>query len=117
MTTAFKAGDIVDTLYGRCRINRRKEDAWNGGAMFEATPLHWQLAQKCIPVFHLNAESMALVSFIAGTEIRCNYGGKGVIREVRSTPAAKHYIVTLKSWRLAQGQSPILYLDPASVAF
>jgi hypothetical protein len=36
---------------------------------------------------------------------------------VRSTPAAKHYIVTLKSWRLAQGQSPILYLDPASVAY
>ena len=111
----YKQGDVVDSLYGRARVDRRVADAPGGIAMYQCTPLHWTLAQKCIPVFNLNAESMNLVVLDKGTDVRTNYGGKGVIREIRSTPQAKHFIVTLKNWRLAQGQSPILYLEPASV--
>jgi hypothetical protein len=85
--------------------------------MYVCTPLHWRLAQKCIPVFHINSDYMKGVSLVAGTDIRTNYGGKGVIREVRSTEQAQHDIVTLKNWKLAQGQSPILYLEPGSVLY
>ena len=113
----FKDGDVVDCLYGRAKVDSRLPDAPDGTPMYRCTPLHWTLAQKCVPVFNLNSEWMKLVTLEKGTAVRCNYGGKGVIRDVRSTPSATHFIVTLKNWALAQGQSPILYLDPSSVSY
>jgi hypothetical protein len=112
---AFNVGDIVDSMYGRCRVDKKKEGT--KAEMYECTPLHWVLAQKCVPVFNLNVEGMKKVSLVKGTEVRCNYGGKGVINEVREVAGVKHYVVTLKNWQLAQGQSPTLYLDPQSVAY
>lgn len=116
MSGIFKNGDIVDCMYGRCKVNQQKSDS-NNTKMYQCTPLHWTLAQKCIPVFNLNEESMKLVTLSVGTDIRCPYGGKGTIKEIRAVGSIKHFIVTLKNWQLAQGQSPTLYLDPQSVVY
>ena len=107
----YAAGDIVDSMYGRCVVDSQK------GNLYSCTPLHWRLAQNCIPVFNLNPESMTRVSLVAGTDVRCNYGGKGTIKEVRVVNGIEHFIVSLKNWQLAQGQSPVLYLERQSVSF
>ena len=108
---AFQAGDIVDSMYGRCQVDSKK------GELYACTPLHWRLAQSCVPVFNLNPESMKKVELVAGTDVRCSYGGKGTISEVRNVANVLHYVVHLKNWQLAQGQSPILYLERNAVSF
>lgn len=108
----FAPGDIVDSMYGRCKV-----DSATSSSLFRCTPLHWRLAMSCVPVFNLNPESMKKVDLVAGTAVRTGYGGKGTIDEVRSVSGVLHYIVSLKTWKLAQGQSPILYLEKNSVSF
>jgi len=95
-------GNIIDCPYGRCKVMKRGE----APGMWECTPLSWSLAQNCLPHFHLNESSMQPVPLCVGDVIKCNYGGMGRIEEVR----ASDFVVTLDNWKLAQGQSPRLYL-------
>lgn len=85
--------------------------------LFSCIPLHWRLANSCVPIFNLNPDSMKKVELVPGTDVRCPYGGKGTLTEVRSVEGVLHYVVRLKNWQLAQGQSPILYLERNAVSF
>ena len=93
----------MDSQYGKARIDAVQQE----DAMYKCTPLHWTLAQQCVPCFHLNAASMQRVNFKAGDLVMCAYGGLGQIQSVRETD----FVITLKNWALANGKSPVLYLN------
>jgi len=99
-------GDVVDCMYGRCRVDEVRED----DGMVIATPLSWRLAAGQLPVFYLNKESVKPATVRVGDVVKCNYGGLGTVVEVREAD----FVITLQNWKLAQGQSPSLYLQRES---
>ena len=96
-------GEVVDCMYGRCRVDEVRADD-----MVKCTPLSWRLAAGQLPVFYLNKESVKPATVRVGDVVKCNYGGVGSVVEVRETG---DYVITLANWKLAQGQSPRLYLQ------
>ena len=103
-------GDVIDTAYGRAKIISRSRSS-DGKVMFKCTPVSWVLAQGCRPTFFLNQESISPALLREGDCVKCQYGGVGRIVEVREDD----YVVSLDNWKLAQGQSPKLYLSLAAL--
>jgi hypothetical protein len=86
--------------------NVRSQD---GVVIVEATK--WFLANNKPPVFYMNPADV-IPLFRVGDMISCSFG-KGEIKEVRNDGI---FVVTLANWALADGKSPILYLQESSIS-
>ena len=97
---------MVETPYGRCVVQETRPK-------LVCIPVAWELAEYSAsqPRFYMNDESISLVRYKVGDRVWSQYGGEGEIVEVRES----HYVVTLKNWRLADGKSPILYLQYSAI--
>lgn len=105
MQDSLYTNQIVSTPYGNGRVKQVRE------IHVEVEPLQWTLARAQKPVFYINKQAVSPLFFV-GDQVS-TFAGDGVIEAIRSEDAV--YIVTLHKWRLAQGQSPKLYLQKQSL--
>lgn len=101
-------GATVSTTFGPSRIL-----AIRGDGCHVAKPLHWTLANNSTPTLYLNSDSLDFTftpGFDKGDEVMTVYG-QGYIHEKRDKNIL---IVKLRDWKLAQGQSPTLFLAPSA---
>lgn len=103
-TSEFKVGDVVECMYGRCKVKAIR----SSDQMYQCIPTSWVLAQGSLPVFYLNLSSISALKLKVGDDIICNYGGVGKIEAIREQG---DFVIRLANWKLAQGQSPHLYLS------
>ena len=100
-------GATVLTTYGPARIEKIRPDHSH-----VARPINWKLANETVATLYLQPEAVVhhqSPGFIEGDEVMTVYG-QGYIHKIRE----HDLVVKLNHWKLAQGQSPTLYLDPAS---
>lgn len=98
---------LLDCLFvkGRGYIHAvRKED-------YVVKLFGWKLAQGQSPTCHLAPEAIKPL-FVVGQEVKTIYG-RGYIESVRLDKG--DYVVKLFGWKLAQKQSPTLYLAHDSI--
>ena len=101
----FQAGDAVHTVWGDGKVQScRAEDG-----LYIVLLDNWKLAQGQSPTLYLGADSMrkSAAIFNSGEAVRTVWGN-GTVQSYRATDGL--YIVLLDNWKLAQGQSPTLYL-------
>lgn len=72
---------------------------------------HWKLAQGQSPTCYLNADAIKPL-FTVGQAVKTIYG-RGYIESIRLQSG--DYVVKLDHWKLAQKQSPTLYLAHDSI--
>ena len=72
---------------------------------------HWKLAQGQSPTCYLNTDAIKPL-FTVGQAVKTIYG-RGYIESIRL--ASGDYVVKLDHWKLAQKQSPTLYLAHDSI--
>lgn len=104
----FRVAEVVDTAWGRARIDAIESTPGTPATIYHCTATKWRLAQDCLPRFHLNAEALSPAQYQVGDQVLCSYGGVGQITAVRGD---NDYVITLKSWALATGKSPVLFLN------
>ena len=108
--TKIAVGDTVTCAFGTGKIEEyRSEDM-----IYVVKLFNWKLAQGQSPTLYLNNDSFTVVTkpvIAVGETVTCAFG-TGKIEEYRS--ADKIYAVKLFNWKLAQGQSPTLYLNDSS---
>lgn len=75
-------------------------------------PTGWTMARETKPTFYLNPKDVKPL-FAVGSAIYTIFG-EGTIIEFRELDCM--YVVTLAKWKLAQGQSPSLYLQESSMS-
>lgn len=75
------------------------------------TASNWLLANNKPPIFYMNPASVVPL-FKCGDMISCTFG-KGEIKEIRNDGV---FVVTLANWFLADGKSPILYLQESALS-
>ena len=80
--------------------------------ILKVQPTGWTMARETKPTFFLNPKDVKPV-YVVGTHVFLTYG-EGIIIEFRE--ADNMYIVELLNWKLAQGQSPSLYLQESSLS-
>ena len=109
----FYAGEVISTPYGDCTVNSIRSATDHCGTSVCCTPTSWELAEysSSQPRFFMNPTSCTHKLLKVGDRVTCAYGGAGKISEVRDL----HYVVELLNWKLAQGQSPTLYLMHSAV--
>ncbi len=79
-----------------------------------AKPLNWFLANNTTATLFLQPEAVKLAqtpSFFEGDEVMTTYGQGYVV----SKREQGDYVVKLRNWKLAQGQSPTLYLAESAL--
>jgi hypothetical protein len=74
-------------------------------------PTTWKMAGEQKPTFYLNPKDVRPI-FRVGDAVRTVYG-PGQIVKIRETDG--FYVVHMRDWKLASGQSPVLYLDERSL--
>lgn len=95
----------VLTPYGVGKISElRSEDVI-------VIPSEWQMACGQKPTFYLNVKDVKPFYNI-NSSIRCSFGN-GKVVSIRTTDGI--YVVQLDTWQLADGKSPTLYLNEASI--
>ena len=110
----FKVFDIVSTVYGvGFVLEVRSTD-------YVVKLMNWKLAQGQSPTLYLAKESMRRIELVPavldtktvakGDNVVTVYGD-GFVESVRKDKS--DYVVRLNNWKLAQGQSPTLYLAKA----
>ena len=109
--SGFKVFDIVSTVYGVGFILEIREND------FVVKLMNWKLAQGQSPTLYLAKESLKKVTLKTveldtkivskGDNVVTVYGD-GFVESVRKDKS--DYVVKLNNWKLAQGQSPTLYL-------
>lgn len=97
-------GQDVFTPYGKGIIIRKRNND------IIVKPSNWYMASGQTPTFYLNPQDVKPV-FKVGDKVSSTFGS-GVINEIRQTDSV--YVVTLDSWFLATGKSPVLYLQSQS---
>ena len=114
----LKVGDNVSCSFGAGVLKGIRED----GAHI-VTLNNWALANGKSPVLYLNRASITSIDAApsssgyvsdiqVGQQVRCSFG-VGVLKGIREDGA---HIVTLDNWALANGKSPVLFLNRASVS-
>lgn len=104
-------GSTVKTFCGSAQIKQiRSTDA-----VHIARPINWKLANDSTATLYLAPEAVQLTQtagFHEGDEVMTVYG-QGFIESKREIQG--DYVVKLRQWALAQGQSPTCYLQPSSL--
>ena len=101
-------GVCVKTVYGPARMEKIRADN-----IHIAKPINWKLANATSATLFLQPEAVELIhtpGFEEGDEVMTVYG-QGFIESKR----ANDYVVKLRNWALAQGQSPTCYLAKESL--
>ena len=75
-------------------------------------PSGWTMARETKPTFFLNPKDVKPL-FAVGSTV-CTIFGEGTIAEFRKLDCM--YVVKLADWKLAQGQSPSLYLQESAMS-
>jgi hypothetical protein len=98
-------GRDVVTPYGKGAVKSVKDN------IFIVEPKKWVLANGKAPLFYMNQKDVKIL-FLVGDEINCTFGN-GRIKEIRVSEDSNTcvFVVTLSNWILANGKSPILYLQ------
>lgn len=97
----------VNTTYGPARIESIRADN-----VHIAKPVTWKLANNSCATLYLQPDGVKLhqtPGFSPGDEVMTVYG-RGYVEAKRENDL----VVKLRNWKLAQGQSPTLYLHPSS---
>jgi len=79
-----------------------------------AKPINWKLANDTVATLYLQPEALQLHlshELQEGDEVMTVYG-QGYIESKRT--AQNDYVVKLRNWKLAQGQSPTCYLQKSA---
>ena len=104
-------GDIVPDKYGRVqvqfhwdRLGKRNQDS---SCWLRVSQLWAGSAFGGIHIPRIGQE--VIVDFLEGDEVMTVYG-QGYVEKVRE----RDLVVKLRHWKLAQGQSPTLYLHPSA---
>ena len=74
-------------------------------------PTSWKLANNCTPVFYMNPKDVKTL-FAVDDMVSCSFG-KGQIKDIRADGI---HIVTLANWALADGKSPVLYMQESALS-
>jgi tetratricopeptide (TPR) repeat protein len=113
MQSGFEAGTVVNTPYGECTVTSVREGSDEVTRKVLCTPTKWQLADysSSQPRFYLSPKDVVKRLLSPGDAIISTYGGKGKIVETRPL----HYVVTLNNWIMADGKSPMCYLQHNAV--
>jgi len=101
-------GAIVSTTYGPSQLISIR-----GDGVHIAKPINWKLANNTAATLYLQPDAVQLTftsGLNEGDEVMTVYG-QGHIVAKRQTD----YVVKLRHWALAQGQSPTLYLAPSAL--
>ncbi len=101
-------GTTVSTTYGFSNV-----ESIRGDGVHIARPINWKLANNSCATLYLQADNVKLSQasgFEEGDEVMTVYG-RGFISLKRDSD----YVVKLHHWKLAQGQSPTLYLQASSL--
>jgi hypothetical protein len=107
LPNAALPGATVSTTYGHAQLVSVRADN-----VHVARPLNWKLANNTAATLHLQPDAVKLAhtsGLNEGDEVMTVYG-QGYIVEERKTDL----VVKLRNWKLAQGQSPTLYLQPSA---
>jgi hypothetical protein len=102
-------GTVVKTVYGPAQIQTIRADN-----VHIAKPINWKLANNTSATLYLQPESVKLTQtpgLEEGDEVMTVYG-QGYIQTKREKQG--DLVVLLRNWKLAQGQSPTCYLQPAA---
>jgi hypothetical protein len=99
-------GQFVTTPYGNGKVTQLRGDS------IVVVPTQWAMAMGQKPTFYMNEKDVRPL-FDVGTEISCAWG-KGKVSEIR--PEDQMYIVRLDNWQLADGKSPVLFLNQSSLS-
>lgn len=94
-------------MYGPAHLKAIRADN-----MHVAKPLNWKLANDTAATLYLQPEAVKLTHTAGlneGDEVMTVYG-QGYIAKKREADL----VVKLRNWKLAQGQSPTLYLHPST---
>ena len=113
MDFGFASGTVVDTPYGECKVTSVREGNEECATKVLCAPTKWQLADysSSQPRFYLNPKDVRRRLLKPGDYIISTYGGKGKIIETRP----RHYVVTLFNWIMADGKSPVCYMQHNSI--
>lgn len=98
----------MSTPFGVSRVEKIRADGTH-----VARPVNWKLANSSTATLYLQPDVLKLTQspgFEEGDEVMTVYG-QGFIEKVRE----QDYVVKLREWKLAQGQSPTLYLAKSSM--
>ena len=80
--------------------------------IIKVQPTGWTMARDTKPTFYMNPNDVR-ATFTVGSTVFLTYG-EGVITEFRETDSM--YLIKLSDWKLAQGQSPSLYLQESALS-
>ncbi|KAJ1432782.1 hypothetical protein B484DRAFT_22790 [Ochromonadaceae sp. CCMP2298] len=98
------SSQLVSTPYGPGEIMEVRSDA------VLVRPTTWTMAAGQKPMFYMSPRDVK-PAYAMGTKVSCTFG-VGVVTHVREDGI---YVVTLENWKLADGFSPTLYLNQASI--
>lgn len=98
-------GQLVLTPYGEGEILNINNEH------ITIQPTNWLLAQNQKPKFYINLKDVQ-PKFSIGSVIKCSFG-EGLITSIRDKDGI--YVIKLNNWKLADGKSPILYLNQSSI--
>ena len=97
----IELGNLVKTPYGEgIVVDFRRQQ-------LVVEPTTWKMAGGQKPTFYMNPADVRPV-FRVGDAVRTVYG-PGEIVKIRESDG--FYVVHMRDWKLASGQSPVLYLD------
>lgn len=97
----IELGNLVKTPYGEgIVVGFRRQQ-------LVVEPTTWKMAGGQKPTFYMNPADVRPV-FRVGDAVRTVYG-PGEIVKIRESDG--FYVVHMRDWKLASGQSPVLYLD------
>lgn len=80
--------------------------------IIKVQPTGWTMARDTKPTFYMNPKDVR-ATFTVGSTVFLTYG-EGVITEFREIDSM--YLIKLSDWKLAQGQSPSLYLQESALS-
>ncbi len=101
-------GCTVETTFGTCRV----ESIRGTDGVHIVRPVNWKLANEKPATCYLQSDMLKFglkAGFLEGDEVMTVYG-QGFVDKVRE----HDIVVKLRHWKLAQGQSPTLYLHPSA---
>lgn len=104
MATDLFIGQLVSTPYGDGAVLQ----ILDGKVVVQ--PITWMMAQNQRPTFYMNSKDVQPL-FNVGSPVQSVFG-RGTITEFREMD--RMYVITLDNWKLADGKSPTLYLNPTS---
>ena len=101
LQASFFIGQLVSSPYGTGKVLALRE------SHLVLDPLTWKMDRNQKPTFYIQYKD-ATPLFSIGDQVT-TFQGDGYIDSIRTEDAM--YIVYLDNWKLAQGQSPTLYLQ------